>query len=652
MEDPNTVKSPAEEAPKASQIEPKNDETIEAQNNAGEEILKKETENNTEKNLEADKAQNSTDEIPQVEDIEIVVDVTTISKEDILNTLANILERDGKDIVREEISRLRQHFSNLRRDEIAAEKEKFLNDGGVEDDFVPAIDIAEQKLQNIIAEIKQKKNLWLEQRDKELKENLEKKEAILAEISALALDTDNVNRSYSHFKELSQQFRDTGDVPPENSTSIWKKFQDAEQKFYDQLKINQELRDYDFKKNLEVKKTIIEKAQKLAQNVSETVQDGEKIVESTIIESFRALQDLHELWKVTGPVAKDLRDEIWESFKEATVTVNKAYQNYFEQRKANEKANEEAKKKLIDEVTNIDFSKINTIKEWDENTKKVIQAQNDWKNLGFASRKVNNALFVSFRKACDEFFNKKSEFFSDLKKRQAENIELKTALTLRAEELSDSTDWNVTATELTKLQADWKKIGPTPKKQGDALWERFHSACDKFFSNRKKLMQDSRKAERENLAQKEAVLKELNELLNEENDIKDRLNQLQSKWKEIGFVPLKEKNRIADEYRDTINKIRKKFNMNDLKASFEKFKSNIEDLANDNNKLSREREKLFRFLENKRNDLSTYMNNMGFLKSKSKNGEGLIKEIEHKIQLIQADIADLEDKISLIDSKM
>ena len=575
-----------------------------------------------------------------------------LDKQGVIDALKELLQKEGKDITREEINKLRNIFNNLRREEIEAEKRAHIEAGKAEEDFRVSLDADEQTMLTILNDLRQKKAEWLEAKEQELKANLEEKEKIIEEINNLAEDTDNVNRSYKSFKELSQRFREIGDVSPENSTSVWKRFQDAEQRFYDQLKVNQELRDYDFKKNQEIKQGIIDKAKELASKVSETIDDTAQNINNTVINSFRALQDLHELWKVTGPVAKDLRDEMWESFREATVIVNKAYQNFFEQRKALEKESEEAKKALISKVEAIETQELKTPKQWDNATKEVVDAQAKWKETGFVPRKINNELFARFRKACDDFFSSKSEFFSELKQNHASNLELKTRLTEQAEELSGSTDWNATAALLTKLQNEWKTIGPTPRKEGDALWERFHSACDTFFNNRKTALSEQRKAEKENLDKKEQLLENLKSLLEQEKDIKDELASIQQEWKNIGYVPIKEKNRIADEYRDITNRIRRKFNLKEMRASFDRFINQVEELGNDNSKLNKERERLFRFLENKRADLNNYLNNMGFLRSKSKSGDGLLKEIEHKIQLIQADIVDLEQRISLIDSKL
>lgn len=575
------------------------------------------------------------------------------SKDDIVTALKNILEKDGKEITREEVNKFKQAFFAIRRKEIEDEKKIYLDNGGAEEDFLPQTDDKEQELLLIIGELRQKKAEWIEIREKQQKENLDKKEVIIAAIISLAQDTDNVNRQYNRFKELGQQFRELGEVPPENITQIWKQFQDAEQLFYDQLKINQELRDYDFKKNLEIKQSLLEKAEALASGFTDKAKETEEEIKQDIVGVFKTLQDLHDQWKQTGPVAKELREELWQKFREATVVINKEYQAFFEKRKADAKANEEAKAELCDKVDAIDLESLKTVKEWEAATKEVITAQNDWKKVGFASRKINNALYTRFRKSCDEFFKKKGEFFTELKSSQAKNLEKKTELAERAEELQDSTDWNATASELTKLQNDWKKIGAIPRKQSDALWERFHNACDKFFNARKEAIGNSRSEERNNLKAKEEILERLSALTQTENadQVKTEFAELQKKWREIGFVPYKEKNRITDAYREAVNKLKKAFNISETRASLEKFQNSLDEIS-DSAKLEREREKLFRALENKRSDLINYQNNMGFFTSKSKSGDGLLKEIEHKIELIKGDIEDLEQRISLIDAKL
>lgn len=586
--------------------------------------------------------------------IDVKKDASPLTKEQIIETLKSILQLDGKDIQRDEISRLKMTFNTLRKQEVDAERAAFALTGAPEEEFTPTLDAAEQELIVVVNQLREKKSAWAEEREKALQENLVKKEAIIEAIEALAQDTDNVNRSFARFKELTQQFRETGDVPQENTTKIWKRFQEVEQLFYDQLKINQELRDYDFKKNLEIKQSLIEKVHALASQFTEKAEEVKEEVKADIIAAFKELQELHKQWKLTGPVAKELRDEIWEKFQNATIVINKEYQSFFEQRKAKEKENETAKEALCQKVAEIDIEAITTAKDWEKLTREVIELQNQWKSIGFASHKSNNQLYAKFRAACDEFFKRKGEFFTAMKEQQSENLKRKTELAEKAEALAESTDWNQAAAELTKMQAEWKSIGAIPRRQSDALWERFHGACDKFFSRRKEVLGSARQEEKNNLAAKEEILKAMVELLeaDESVNVKEKLGELQAKWKEIGFVPFKDKNRMSDAYRDAVNNLRKKFNLNETRQAYNRFKTSIEELGDDTNKLNRERERLFRALEAKRADLATYRNNMGFLSSKSKDGNGLIKEIEHKIGLIESDIADLEQKITLIDSKL
>lgn len=610
-----------------------------------------------------------------------------LTKTDIIQLLKNLLTKEGKDIQRDEISKLKQTFLNLRKEEIEKEKELFVQNGNNEDEFTPSTDPLEQELLIIISDLKQKKTVWIEERERILKENLDKKNNIIEQITKLAENTDTVNRSYNEFKELAEQFRAIGDIPQEATTDNWRRFQDAEQYFYDQLKINQELRDYDFKKNLEKKLDIISKANKLVERLSklkdisqetedipqnqedaqsdtlademmhgEQIQRHSKLLEnkSTIVDAFKELQELHSLWKLTGPVAKEYREDIWQKFHDVSTIINKQYQAFFEEKKAIEKANEKVKKALCEEIKNIDFTLLKKASDWEHMTKNVIDLQKKWKEVGFSSRKADNVLFAEFRTACDDFFNLKGKFFSQLKEQQASNIEKKTELVLRAEQLMDSTDWNKTAKELTKLQSDWKDIGPLPRKQSDELWERFHNACDKFFNERKRNFTETRQSERENLKRKNAIISQLRDLekIDDVDEIKERFTELQKEFREIGFVPFKDKDRISEDYRTAVNSLRKKFNINGQKNSFEKFKNDICEFESDNNKLMRERDKLYRMLENKRSDYNTYTNNMGFLSARSKNADGLVKEIEHKIDLIKSDINDLEERIRFIDSKL
>lgn len=591
-----------------------------------------------------------------------------MTKNEVIEALQALSVKDINEIDWDEVTSLKQRYYALRREETTVINDEEKVDGE-EVEIEVEIDETEPQFISLVNELKDKRAEWVAQKEEKMRDNLKRKQEIIGQIESLANDTDNVNRSFNQFKDLQQEFKNLGEVPQENQTETWKKFQDAVEHYYDQLKINQELRDYDFKKNLEIKQSLVEKAEALAkqfikpiaEKVESAAEEGSEIVEelseevkSDIIGAFKQLQDLHDQWKITGPVAKELRDTLWEKFREATVVINKEYQSFFEERKANEKVNEDAKIALCEKVEAIDPSTFKGANDWEKATKIVIEAQKEWKSTGFAARKVNNALYARFRGVCDEFFQKKSEFFQDLKASQAANLEKKIQLTEKAESLQDSTDWNKTAAELTRLQKEWKEVGPINRKLSEVYWTRFHTACDTFFKRRKESQSNTRQEEKNNLQQKNEVIAALKEIAagekNEDTIVK--IGELQKKWRSIGFVPFKEKDKINDAYGEIMSELRKKFDLSGSQASMEKFESSIEDMGDDNNKLQRERDRLFRALEGKRSDLQTYENNLGFFTSKSKNGDGLVRDVKRKIELIKGDILELEKKISIIDQRL
>lgn len=595
---------------------------------------------------------------------------TTLSKESIITALNDLAEGDGSAISRDEISRLKQAFFNLRKTELEAEKTAYVEAGNSPDDFLPSIDPLEEQLLAALSAVKEKKNAWIAEREQTLRANQERKEAIIAQLADMASDTDNVNRSFQQFKDLQQEFKTIGDVPQEVATDIWKRFQENVELFYDQLKINQELRDYDFRKNLEIKTNICEIAELIAsslattepeadteENTAETdtpektdEEDKPKTSQPDVVEAFHRLQDLHEKWKLTGPVAKELREPLWLRFKEASAAINKCYQTFFEERKAREQAIEAAKIALCDRVEAVDTSRLTTTGEWDAATKEIIAAQAEWKQLGYSPRR-SNAIFARFRGTCDEFFRAKAEFFQTLKDTQAENLAKKTALCKRAEELKTSTDWRRTSDELVALQKQWKEIGPVPRRYSDQLWKSFLGACDYFFDQKKQNYTNSRNEEQANLETKKAILAEMNALdasLNRDQ-ANAAINELQNRWKATGHVPFRDKDKLNEQYRNTISELRRRFDLNGQRAAREKFELNINELAQaDTSRLLKERERLQRSLDTKRQELATYENNLGFFSAKTKAASGLLRDVYHKIELIKGDIDELLQRISLV----
>ena len=582
---------------------------------------------------------------PEIEAVENVIEESEpekqLTKDEIIAQADDIAAKDADDISRDDITRLKQIFYAIRNNEIALQKEAFLAAGNEEAAFAAIPDEAEERFKATLNIIKEKKAARVAEIEATRLKNLETKKAIIAEIEQIAADTDNVGKQYPRIKELQQAFKDAGEVPPTDQTDLWKSYQTATEHYYDQLKINKDLRDYDFRKNLEAKMLLIEEAEKLND-------------EADIIMAFRRLQDLHDKWREIGPVAKDLRDEIWNRFKDASAVINKKYQAHFEQRKNAERENETAKTAICERVEALDFSTLNTYAAWDEMTKTIIAAQEDWKKLGFASRKTNNALFARFRATCDNFFNAKADFFKKMKDDLALNLEKKIALCERAEALKDSTDWKKTADAFVALQKEWKTIGAVAKKHSDAVWRRFLDACDYFFEQRKKNLSGTRQTEQANLKLKQEIIERLKEITDEtpREDAIKTVRDCMTQWGQVGHVPFKEKDKIYDAYRALVNDLYERLDMRGNNARMASFENSIEEMSADSQKLYRERERLVRIYENKRQELQTYENNLHFLTAKSKSGNSMLKELERKMQRIKDDIADLEQKIRLIDSKL
>lgn len=550
-----------------------------------------------------------------------------------------LLEKDGAEIPREQIGRLRQHYASLHQIEIEQQRTAWQEAGNAPEDFKAPECPEDAAFSAMIEELRAKKNAWAAQQEEMRQANLKAKNEIIDKINSLAGDTDNVNRTFPLYRELQDQFNAIGEVPPTDETSVWKRFQEARECYSDNLKINKELRDYDFKKNLDSKLLLIDEAVAL---------DGEQ----DVLVAFRRLQDLHDKWRQIGPVAKELRDEIWMKFKDASAVINKKYQAFFEERKAREAENEAAKTALCEKIEALDFSALSSFSAWEDMTAAIIALQADWKKLGFAPRKVNNALFARFRKRCDDFFSSKASYFKSVKEEYARNLELKTALAARAEELKESTDWKKATDELVAMQKQWKEIGAVPKKHSDAVWKRFLGACDAFFERKKQANSGQRMAEQANLKAKREIIAALEALAKEEDGVADKMRELQDKWQQTGHVPFRDKDKVNDAYRAAVNALRKSLNANENRRGVERFEANLAQIEGDQSKLSRERERLVRALENRRNEIRTYENNLGFFSSKSKSGESMVKEFESKIERLKADIVSIQEKISLIDSKL
>ncbi len=579
-------------------------------------------------------------ETQQIATKEERVDYMSLSKEELVDALAGLLEKPLDDI-KDEVAAIKHAFYSIRKTELEAEKAAFVERGNEESAFAPMYDESENRLKELLAKYKELRAAQLEAQEAAMQENLNKKRAIIEELGKIVDDPDNINKQYQRFQQLQQDFKTIGAVPPADDKALWKEFQAATEKFYDLWKINKELRDYDFKKNLEIKQGLCEDAEALAE-------------EKDVIAAFKKLQLLHDKWRETGPVVKELREDIWKRFKEASTVVNKKHQAYFEERKGKEKENEVAKTAICEEAEAIDINSLATYASWDEATKKIIDLQARWKTLGFASKKVNNELFARFRKTCDLFFAEKAAFFKRMKEESAANLAKKHELCEKAEALKDSTDWKKTAAALTALQKEWKTIGPVSKKSGDAVWKRFIAACDYFFENKNKNISDARQAEHENLkAKKEIIekLKNIDDSLSKE-EIKNQLKELSATYQQIGHVPYKEKDKVYEAYKTALNAAYDRFDLNESKMRIADFASDINEISSDKNKLYREREKLVRMYEQKKNEIKTYENNLGFFNVTSKSGGNVLKEMEKRIEKGKEELLALEKKIEMIDENL
>ena len=525
--------------------------------------------------------------------------VQKLTKEEILAKLKEVVA-DVENVAKPEIDGLKQSFYKLHNAEQDAARKLFIENGGAAENFVPQTDCVEEEFKNIMSVIKEKRSALTAELEKQKEMNLQVKLSIIEELKELVESPDDANKSYTEFKKLQQQWNEVKLVPQAKVNELWKNYQLYVEKFYDLLKLNNEFREYDFKKNLEIKTHLCEAAEKLAD-------------EADVVSAFHQLQKLHQEFRDTGPVAKELRDEIWARFKAASTTVNRRHQQHFEALKEVEQHN-------LDQKT-------------------VICVK----------------IFERFRKACDEFFRKKGEFFKSLKEGMNENLEKKRALCEKAESLKDSTDWKATADELTKLQKEWKTIGPVAKKYSDAVWKRFISACDYFFEQKNKATSSQRSVEQENLEKKKAIIEKLN-AIDDQMDTEEAtqlVRDLMKEWNGIGHVPFKEKDRIYKQYHSQVDKLFEHFNISVSNKKLSNFKSTISSIQEGSPQaLYREREKLVRAFDNMKNELQTYENNLGFLTTSSKKGNSLLTEINRKVEKLKADIELVKEKIKVVDENI
>lgn len=578
----------------------------------------------------------------------LVATSTTMEESDVtitsLQTKEEVIERLQEISNQEEpankstLDAIKQTFYRLKNAEIEAARKAFEENGGNPDEFVSPKDELEEQFKDIMSAIKEKRNAIKAEEEQEKQANLEKKLAIIERMKELTDSSEEANKSYNEFKKLQTEWNEIKNVPANKINELWKSYQLYAEKFYDLIKLNNEFREYDFKKNQEIKIQLCESAEKLTE-------------EEDVVSAFHQLQKLHQEFRETGPVAKEQREEIWARFKAASTIINKRHQQHFENIKEKEQRNLDEKTVICEIVESMEYDKIQTFQDWHDKTEEILALQAKWKTIGFAPQKMNTKIFERFRAACDEFFKRKSEHFKSLKVNMNENLEKKKQMCEKAEALKDSTDWKATAEILTKLQKEWKEIGPVAKKHSETIWKRFVSACDYFYEQKNKAESSHKVVEQENLEKKKAILNKLSEYNAMDADAinAEAIKQLSKEWNAIGHVPFKEKDRIYKQYHALVDSLYNKLNISASQKKLKNFKSNI---SNKENNIYRERERLVRAYENMKNEIQTYENNLGFLNSTSKKGNGLVQEMNRKVEKLKADLDLILKKIEMIDESI
>ncbi len=575
------------------------------------------------------------------EEIDKVVDIAEMTKAVLVARLKELVELDV-DQAKEEVESIKQQFYKKSKIETEQQRAEFIENGGAETDFIPSPTELEAEFKELLGEFKNKKAKLAAELEKERESNLLKKNHIIEQMKLLVDSKEDVSANINAFRQLQQDWKNTGPVPPSANNELWKSYNQHQESFWDLIKINNELREYDFKKNLEAKSKLIETAEALD-------------AEEDVVSAFRQLQKLHEEWHELGPVARDLREEVWNKFKAASTVINKKHQAHFDDIRAIEDQNLEKKIALCERIEAIETSVLKTYKDWDKATKDILDLQEEWRSIGFAPRKSNQKAFERYRDACDKFFGAKAEFYKEIKTSLNENLEKKKALCEKAEALKESTDWKAASDEFIKMQKEWKTIGPVQKKFSDEVWKRFISACDYFFEQRNKNVSGQKGEELQNLEKKKAIIEKIKAFAKTENTSESlaALRALAAEWNAVGHVPYKEKDKIYKEYRTALDAQFDALNIDVSQRRLESFRSNLKDMSGKGeNKLYREREKLVRAYEHLKNEIATYENNIGFLSISSKKGGGMLQEMERKIETLKEECKLLEQKINMIDENI
>lgn len=561
------------------------------------------------------------------------------SKHEVLERVKELAHSDETP-AKDEIDHLKTAFYKLLFAEREADQKTFIENGGDPEAYVMKTDDSEEQFKAEMGLIKEKRAKAFQQQEEEKKANLQRKQQIIEKIKMMSTSPEEANKSYNDFKALQQEWKDIKAVPAEKANELWRNYQLYVEQYYDLLNLNRELREYDFKKNLEQKTLLCEAAEKLAD-------------EPDAVSAFHQLQELHQQYREIGPVAKELREQIWARFKAASTVINKRHQQHFEELRAKEEENLTRKTALCEKVEAIAKEENKNATDWENHTKQIIDIQTEWKTIGFAPQKMNVKIFDRFRAACDDFFGRKAEFFKTLKEKFAENTKKKKEMVEQAKALMDSTDWKATSDKLIKLQKEWKTIGMVPKKVGDQLWAEFVAACNKFFEARNAATAGTRNEEQQNLDRKKEIIAKLKELLDSTADnVQATLQQLIDEYGKIGHVPFKEKDKLFKEYHKVVDALYKQLNISASKQRLDNFKSSIKSMAKQGEEmLDNERGRLMRRYEQLKSEITTYENNLGFLNASSKKGNSLIDEMNRKVNKLKDDLELIRQKIKAIDAE-
>ena len=568
--------------------------------------------------------------------------IDQLNKSEIIDRLTKLVHLDITESIKNEIEACKQAFYKINKIEQEDAEKEFIAGGGTKEDFKPEPDENEEKLKGFLAVFRDKKSSLIAQVEKIKENNLAAKKQIIEKIKGLIESKDDFYKVYNEFRKLQHQWKEIKQIPQAFVNELWKEYQLYSEKFYDSLKINNEMRDYDFKKNLEIKQALCESVEKLEN-------------EKDVISAFYQLQKLHQEWREIGPVAKEMREEVWSRFKKASSVINKKHQDHFESLRVIEQRNLEEKIALCVEVESIDYTKLHTFKDWDDKNKQVLDYQEKWKTVGFAPKKSNVKVFERFRAACDIFFKHKSEFYKNIKESMDVNLEKKVKLCEKVEELKDNQNWKETTDQLIALQKEWKSIGPVSRKHSETLWKRFIKACDYFFEQKNTHFSSQKSEEVENLKKKKEIIENINSI-----DVNlptaeavTIIRNLITEWNKTGFVPFREKDRVHKEYRKAVDKHFDRLKLDESERRLQTFKSSLGNISygdeKSKNKLLNERDKLMRTYERLKSDIQTYENNIGFLSVSSKGGGGLMKEMTRKISSLKEELNLIVKKIEVID---